>query len=67
MSETLLTSEQKIALREAAQRYAAEVFLALGKAGYHKRKCRLAAHHEAHIWRGLNTRHEGYFCPGVLA
>jgi len=29
------------------------------------RKCRNRAPHAAHQWRGLNTRHAGYACPGV--
>jgi hypothetical protein len=29
------------------------------------RRCRNRAPHDAHIWRGLNTRGDGYQCPGV--
>lgn len=29
------------------------------------RRCRNRAPHEAHAWKGLNTRGDGYQCPGV--
>jgi len=29
------------------------------------RRCRLRAAHDPHRWRGLNTRHHGYYCVGV--
>ena len=31
------------------------------------RRCRDRGPHEAHQWRGLNTRHAGYWCTGVSA
>lgn len=30
----------------------------------HNRRCRNRAPHEAHVWRGLNTRGDGYYCVG---
>lgn len=28
------------------------------------RRCGNQAEHAAHRWRGLNTRHHGYYCEG---
>jgi hypothetical protein len=30
------------------------------------RRCRNQAEHTPHRWRGLNTRHHGYYCEGRL-